>query len=101
MPPPNQQPAPDQPFPLSIKRERSTIPKAAAAGTGAQGGEQKDEFWEYPSAQMFWNAMLKKGWRWREDDLSERDMNNIIRIHNANNELAWNEVMKWEKMLHP
>jgi len=93
MPPPNQLPAPDQPFLLSVKRERSTIPKA--------GGVGENECWEYPSAQMFWNAMLKKGWRWREDDLSERDMNNIIRIHNANNELAWNEVMKWERMLHP
>jgi cytochrome c heme-lyase len=92
MPRPNQEPAPDQPFPLPKRRERSTIPKAG----GVEG-----ECWEYPSAQMFWNAMLKKGWRWREDDLSEKDMNNIIRIHNANNELAWQEVMKWEHMLHP
>lgn len=90
MPPPDQQPAPDQPFPLSIERERSTIPKA---GT--------DEYWHYPSAQMFWNAMLRKGWRWQEDQLSEKDMENIIRIHNANNEEAWREVLKWENLLHP
>lgn len=50
MPPPNQRPAPDQPFPLSTEREISTIPKA---GT--------DTRWEYPSQQMFWNAMLRKG----------------------------------------
>nr|VZI46918.1 unnamed protein product [Spirometra erinaceieuropaei] len=25
-------------------------------------------------------------------------MDNIIRIHNANNELAWREVLKWEAM---
>ena len=52
MPPPNQRPAPDQPFPLPTDRERSTIPKA---------GGKEGETWEYPSQQMFWNAMLRKG----------------------------------------
>lgn len=51
MPPPNQVPAPDQPFPLSVNREESKIPRA--------GTEQN---WVYPSEQMFWNAMLRKGW---------------------------------------
>ncbi|CAJ0607127.1 unnamed protein product [Cylicocyclus nassatus] len=87
---PNQKPAPDQPFPLPKEREKSTIPRA---GT--------NETWTYPSPQMFWNAMLKKGWRWQEDQLSEKDMENIIRIHNANNEEAWHEVLKWENLLHP
>ncbi len=41
---------------------------------------------------MFWNAMLRKGWRWKDDDLSPQDMDNIIKIHNANNEEAWREV---------
>ena len=50
MPPPNQRPAPDQPFHLPTERVTSTIPKA---GT--------DENWVYPSQQMFWNAMLRKG----------------------------------------
>ncbi|KAK6737464.1 hypothetical protein RB195_019895 [Necator americanus] len=87
---PNQKPAPDQPFPLPLTREKSTIPKAGTSDT-----------WTYPSPQMFWNAMLKKGWRWQEDQLSEKDMENIIRIHNANNEEAWREVLKWENLLHP
>ena len=30
MPPPNQRPAPDQPFPLPIDRQKSSIPKAGA-----------------------------------------------------------------------
>ena len=51
MPPPNQRPSPDQPFPLSTNRQVSTIPKAGA----------ESEFWSYPSPQMFWNAMLRKG----------------------------------------
>ncbi|KAE9554205.1 hypothetical protein FO519_002569 [Halicephalobus sp. NKZ332] len=92
MPPPNQRPAPDQPFLLSTRREKSTIPKAQS---------ETGETWEYPSPQMFWNAMLRKGWRWQEDQLTETDMENIIRIHNANNEEAWKEVLKWENLLHP
>lgn len=40
MPPPNQQPAPDQPFPLPTDREVSTIPKVDG------------DYWVYPSAQV-------------------------------------------------
>ena len=85
MPPANQRPASDQPFPLSTERQASTIPKV-----------DEDSTWVYPSPQMFWNAMLRKGWQWQKDDLSENDMDHIIRIHNMNNEKAWQEVMKWE-----
>jgi cytochrome c heme-lyase len=42
MPPPNQLPAPDQPFPLPTERQLSSIPKA---GT-------ENEFWVYPSQQV-------------------------------------------------
>ena len=85
MPPANQMPSPQQPFPLSTTRESSTIPKA-----------DEDSTWEYPSPQMFWNAMLRKGWKWEKDDLSPEDMEHIIRIHNMNNERAWQEILKWE-----
>lgn len=85
---PNQSPSPGQPFPLPTERAVSSIPKA---GT-------RDERWVYPSQQMFWNAMLRKGWRWREADLRPQDMAHIIRIHNANNEMAWQEVLKWEAL---
>ncbi len=37
-------------------------------------------------------------WRWRDDDLSAQDMTNIIKIHNTNNEQAWQEILKWEAM---
>ncbi|BES99576.1 unnamed protein product [Nesidiocoris tenuis] len=91
MPPPNQRPAPEQPFPLSTSRQVSSIPKAIPASPD-------DKFWVYPSPQMFWNAMLRKGWRWKDDDLSVKDMDDIIKIHNANNEQAWLEVLKWEAL---
>ena len=90
---PNQIPDPDQPFDLSKDRQVSSIPKS---------GEEK---WVYPSPQMFWNAMKKKGWNWKETDkdgekIQQRDMDNIIKIHNINNERAWEEVLKWEIFLH-
>merc|ERR1719334_1747483 len=88
MPPPNRQPAPDQPFLLSTERETSNIPKADAPG----------ERWVYPSEQMFWNAMLRKGWQWKDDALTPKDMTDIIKIHNTNNEDAWNEVLMWEAL---
>jgi len=87
MPPANQMPAPDQPFPLPTERVTSSIPKA---GT--------EDNWVYPSPQMFWNAMLRKGWRWKEEQISQKDMNAIISIHNVNNEEAWREVLKWEAL---
>lgn len=90
MPPANQQPAPDQPFPLSTDRQTSSIPKVTEDGS--------QQFWQYPSQQMFWNAMLRKGWRWKNDDISQKDMGDIIFIHNANNEQAWKEVLKWEAL---
>lgn len=95
MPPPNQRPSPDQPFPLSIEREKSTIPKAGAA---------EGETWVYPSQQMFWNAMLRKGWRFERDQdgggggINAETMRHIIHIHNTNNEAAWREVLKWEAL---
>ena len=51
MPPANQQPSPDQPFPLPTEREKSSIPNPHTGDT-----------WVYPSQQMFWNAMKRKGW---------------------------------------
>jgi len=88
MPPPNQRPAPDQPFSLPTDRIVSTIPKAGS----------ENERWVYPSQQMFWNAMLRKGWRWKEGDIQQNDMDAIIKIHNRNNEDAWREVLKWEAL---
>merc|ERR1712226_1293233 len=87
MPPPNQRPSPDQPFALPIERQKSTIPKA---GT--------EETWTYPSQQMFWNALLRKGWEFEEGSLAQEDMEHIIKIHNANNESAWQEVLSWESL---
>ncbi|XP_031558379.1 cytochrome c-type heme lyase-like isoform X2 [Actinia tenebrosa] len=88
MPPANQQPSPGQPYPLPTDRVVSSIPK----------GNSDGEKWVYPSPQMFWNAMVRKGWKWEKDDLKPNDMDHIIRIHNANNERAWDEILRWEAL---
>lgn len=93
MPPPNQRPSPDQPFELSTTRVSSSIPKFAPRG-------EHDKTWQYPSEQMFWNAMQRKGWRWQDDEPERHDMTNIISIHNVNNERAWREVLMWEQAFH-
>ena len=54
--------------------------------------------WVYPSQQMFYNALLRKGWEFGPEDLEQSDMDHIIKIHNANNESAWQEVLLWESL---
>ena len=71
MPPPNQMPAPGQTMGLSTDREVSTIPRAS---------ENSDDKWVYPSEQMFYNAMIRKGWKLEKDDLSPSVMSAIISV---------------------
>lgn len=47
--------------------------------------------WMYPSEQMFYNAMKRKGW-----SPSEQDMESVVAIHNGVNERAWSEVTSLE-----
>lgn len=37
-------------------------------------------------------------WHWKDESLSQDDMTNIIKIHNRNNEQAWEEILKWEAL---
>ena len=83
------EPLPGQDFPLSRDRQASTIPKSS----GKEG-----ETWVYPSEQMFFNAMLKKGWKYSQEELKPEDLKHIITIHNRNNEDAWQEILKWEAL---
>ena len=82
----NQCPAPGQQTPLSTERVTSTIP------TG--GGS--DPLWIYPSPQMFFNAMRRKGYAPREEE-----MQTVVAIHNSVNERTWSQVVDWEATLHP
>jgi cytochrome c heme-lyase len=73
---------PTQPGPsaLSTSRETSSIPNA------------KGENWVYPSEVQFFAAMARKN-----HGPQEADMHTIVPIHNAVNERAWHEILKWEK----
>lgn len=39
-----------------------------------------------------------KGWKWNDSDIDQADMQNVIAIHNENNELVWREILKWEAL---
>ncbi|KAI6036858.1 cytochrome c/c1 heme-lyase [Pisolithus microcarpus] len=65
--------------PLSTDREISSIPRTT------------DENWVYPSEAQFFAAMARKN-----HNPHAADMKAIIPIHNAVNERAWSEIVKWE-----
>jgi cytochrome c heme-lyase len=83
-PTPGQLPVPGQQVPLSTGRVQSTIPK---------GGT--DSTWLYPSPQMFLNALSRKK---KADDITEKDAEAIVAIHNNMNERTWVEVLRWESL---
>ena len=86
MPPSANAPLPGQAKPLGTWRQPSSIP----TGTD-QNPEKADPRWVYPSEQMFYNAMKRKGWAPTEDDMPA-----VVAIHNAVNERAWREILQWE-----
>ena len=47
--------------------------------------------WIYPSERMFFDAMRRKSY-----DPKAEDMRAIVPIHNAVNEKAWKEIREWE-----
>ncbi|KAI8320740.1 cytochrome c and c1 heme-lyase [Martensiomyces pterosporus] len=110
---PEQNASPGQQGSLSTERTMSSIPRAdryQSAGPSecpalhdtdgdavkreAEGSSKahKDR-WIYPSEQMFFNAMKRKNWNPREED-----MKSVVPIHNAVNEMCWNRILEWENM---
>jgi len=83
---PNQQPTAGQRMRLPTKRVESTIPN---------GDVREGPNWIYPSEQMFYNAMKRKGFEPREEDMKV-----VVAIHNTVNERTWHHIMQWES-LHP
>eukprot|EP01052_Picozoa_sp_SAG31_P031248 SAG31_NODE_3292_length_4454_cov_2.328588_1_plen_102_part_00 len=63
MPAPNQEPWPGQQAPLNTARVVSTIPKG-----------DSDSNWDYPSEQMFYNALQRKG---KGDGVSEAEVSTL------------------------
>jgi cytochrome c heme-lyase len=82
---PNQLPAPQQTESLSVNRVPSNIPK----------GNTSDQTWTYPSPQMFYNALVRKG---KLGDTKEEDVESVVALHNNMNERTWRQVVAWERL---
>jgi cytochrome c heme-lyase len=52
--------------------------------------------WTYPSPQMFYNALSRKG---KLGDTSEEDIATVVTLHNHMNEKTWKKVQQWESVL--
>eukprot|EP00038_Savillea_parva_P024737 m.44913 g.44913 ORF g.44913 m.44913 type:complete len:375 (-) comp6592_c0_seq1:260-1384(-) len=89
-----QRPAPDQTSPLPTDRRVSSIPKTSEHTPKHQ--PDTADYWQYPSQQMFFNAMKRKG-----HEPQEEEMSTIVGMHNAVNERTWSELLQWERQLHP
>ncbi|KAL7548237.1 hypothetical protein ACHAWF_011529 [Thalassiosira exigua] len=96
----NALPSPQQSISLPTERVTSTIPKG-----GTDGGT-----WTYPSPQMFYNALARKGkleggGGGAEEEGGggsegvEGDMESVVAIHNCMNEATWKRVVQWEEVL--
>eukprot|EP01134_Creolimax_fragrantissima_P008418 CFRG8418T1 len=81
---PDQSMHPKQVESLDTERVTSSIPRV--------DGHK----WVYPSPQMFYNAMSKKGW-----SPEEQDMSTVVAIHNNVNEETWRKVLIWESLHRP
>jgi cytochrome c heme-lyase len=65
---------------LPTERSASSIPRSSSSQT-----------WSYPSPRMFYNALLRKGYDTRPEDVQV-----MVHVHNFLNEQVWAEVLKWE-----
>ena len=73
------------------EEEEETASTSTSKGQRGEKEEAAEAKWVYPSQQMFFNAMRRKGW-----SPAEQDMESVVAIHNAVNERAWQEVVAWE-----
>ncbi|KAL2709627.1 Cytochrome c heme lyase [Kluyveromyces marxianus] len=75
---------------LPTERTVSSIPKGKASD---------EEFWEYPSPQQMYNAMVRKGKidPYTGEEIPEDAVESMVFVHNFLNEGCWQEILDWEK----
>lgn len=88
-----QRPMSGQTSPLPTNRRTSSIPKGDHTPVHQESEADK---WQYPSQQMFFNAMKRKG-----HEPKEEEMQVVVGMHNAVNERTWAQLLEWERALHP
>lgn len=81
---------------LSTTRSLSRIPKGDYTPrhqlmTDDDKGSEKSRNWIYPSEQQYFNAMRRKGYNPKEEEVGS-----ILAIHNVVNERSWSEIHRWE-----
>jgi Cytochrome c/c1 heme lyase len=76
--------------------EDNSSTSAPSSSTETPADTPSDQRWEYPSPQMFYNAMRRKGYQ-----PAEKDMGMVVAIHNAVNERTWSQIAMVERHLHP
>mmetsp|Transcript_8781 Transcript_8781/g.22297 ORF Transcript_8781/g.22297 Transcript_8781/m.22297 type:complete len:255 (-) Transcript_8781:43-807(-) len=82
------------PADLGTERVVSSIPRGSTEDAPKHQENAAADKWVYPSEQMFFNAMKRKGW-----DPNAQDMTTVVKIHNAVNERAWHMILQWEASL--
>ncbi|KAH6845854.1 cytochrome c/c1 heme-lyase [Chaetomium sp. MPI-CAGE-AT-0009] len=75
----------------SIPRTSDPGPAACPANDEQETGASSTGHWVYPSEKQFFEAMKRKG-----HEAAAADMRTVVPIHNAVNERAWAEILKWE-----
>ena len=82
-----------------VASSSTTTPDAPSGHSSADATGEENK-WVYPSEGQFFRAMLRKHQAGLYSDGSNppnpADMQTIVPIHNAVNEKAWAEVLKWE-----
>lgn len=83
---------PGQKLDLSADRTVSSIPKG-------DNNKVDKEFWEYPSPQQMYNAMVRKGKLGTNpsEEIPEDALESMVYVHNFLNEGCWEEILDWEK----
>ncbi len=77
--------------------QKTILPKERTVSSIPKGSS--NEFWEYPSPQQMYNAMIRKG---KIDpntgeEIPEDAVESMVNVHNFLNEGCWQEILDWEK----
>uniref|UniRef100_A0A7S4HPN8 Holocytochrome c-type synthase n=1 Tax=Odontella aurita TaxID=265563 RepID=A0A7S4HPN8_9STRA len=63
-----------------------------------KGGADDGSTWTYPSPQMFYNSLARKG---KLADSDESVVESVVALHNNMNEKTWAKVLEWEAVSNP
>ena len=83
---------------LSKERITSSIPRSSEEPSRShpmnnhENEPKNNHFWMYPSTQMFYSALKRKGY-----ETDPKDVDSMVAVHNSLNEQVWQEILLWEK----